>query len=563
MTSLYRKYRPHNFSEVIGQEVVVRSLENSIKNERITHAFIFNGSRGTGKTSIAKIFARAINCENKENILCGECDACQAMKDTDNVVDIIELDGASNNGVDEIRKIIENSKYLPINLKYKVYIIDEVHMLSKGAFNSLLKTLEEPPKHVKFMLATTEINRVPSTILSRCQRFDFSLIENDVLIKRFEKILSEEKIKSTTESLELIAKLANGSVRDGLSLLEQVITYKGEVDLEAVEKSLKITTNENYDLLYQKMMDHDIKKVLDLFASFRQKGLDEYNFLVTFQYFLRDKLLESFEIEGAYKLQIVNLIKELSQIIYNLRFVNNTHIFVESSLISLTAQKAESQNIQPEIMEKTKVVFEEPEFMKKVQEVSNKNDNKENLELLKNTIETEKLTEESIAGSSEDVIIEDVVEIECDEEDGKVFEGLLKSESVKIPIMDVLKTATKMDRQIYIDKFSELNKKLSEEKKRGLAKFFTLSSVRAASENGVVVAIDEHYFKEYNERIEEIGENINLVCSKKVSLHLVEIDKWQQIREDYKKRMMMPEKKEDDYIKKAEKLFGKENINIT
>lgn len=225
--ALYRKYRPKTFDEVIGQDYIIRTLQNQIKMDKISHAYLFCGSRGTGKTSTAKIFAKAINCLNSRNgSPCGECETCKALDGTN--IDVLEIDAASNNGVDEIRDLREKVKYPPVVGKYKVYIIDEVHMLSPSAFNALLKTLEEPPKHVVFILATTEVHKLPATILSRCLRFDFKLVSVEELSALLRKVLQVENIKFDEQSINAIARAGEGSVRDTLSIADRCVSFAGE-----------------------------------------------------------------------------------------------------------------------------------------------------------------------------------------------------------------------------------------------------------------------------------------------------------------------------------------------
>lgn len=221
--ALYRKYRPQNFDDVVGQSVTVEILKNSIINNKISHAYLFNGPRGTGKTSVAKIFARSVNClNNKNGDACGKCELCKKIKEND--VDIIEIDAASNNGVEEIREIRSKVKLLPTVAKYKIYIIDEAHMLSTGAFNALLKTLEEPPSHVIFILATTEIHKIPLTILSRCQRFDFNKVNSEEMFAKLKQICKLEKKNISDDILKLIVKLSDGGCRDAINLLDQVMS---------------------------------------------------------------------------------------------------------------------------------------------------------------------------------------------------------------------------------------------------------------------------------------------------------------------------------------------------
>ena len=222
--ALYRKYRPKSFDEIYGQDVIKKTIINEIKNNKISHAYLFCGPRGTGKTSVAKLVAKLINCENSKNgVACNECESCKQINNNSNL-DIIEIDAASNNGVDEIRELKDKVKFLPTISKYKVYIIDEVHMLSTGAFNALLKTLEEPPKHVVFILATTEVNKIPITIISRCQRFDFKKISSENIYNRLKYIVNEENINITDDAIKEISILSDGGLRDAIGLLDKLVS---------------------------------------------------------------------------------------------------------------------------------------------------------------------------------------------------------------------------------------------------------------------------------------------------------------------------------------------------
>lgn len=224
--ALYRKYRPRTFDEVVGQEHITKTLLNQIKLDKVSHAYLFTGSRGTGKTSTAKIFAKAINCLNPQNgSPCGECEVCKSLDGTN--IDVLEIDAASNNGVDEIRELREKVKYPPVVGKYKVYIIDEVHMLSSSAFNALLKTLEEPPSHTVFILATTEVHKLPATILSRCIRFDFRLVSLENLSLLLKRVLKEEGVTYDEQSINIIARAGEGGVRDTLSIADRCVSFAG------------------------------------------------------------------------------------------------------------------------------------------------------------------------------------------------------------------------------------------------------------------------------------------------------------------------------------------------
>lgn len=240
--ALYRTYRPSSFEEVVGQQHIVTTLKNAVKQNKIAHAYLFCGPRGTGKTTIAKLLAKAVNCEDQQNAPCNQCRSCLAIQQG-NHPDIVEIDAASNNGVDEVRELIEKVKYAPLEGRYKVYIIDEVHMMSSGAFNALLKTLEEPPSHVIFILATTEPQKVLPTIISRCQRYDFSKVGQNEIITRVRCVLEQEHIECEDEALRLVAQLADGGMRDALSIMDQCIAYaQNHITAAHVNEIYGITT---------------------------------------------------------------------------------------------------------------------------------------------------------------------------------------------------------------------------------------------------------------------------------------------------------------------------------
>lgn len=278
--AIYRKWRPAVFEDVVGQEHITKTLQNQLKTGKISHAYLFCGTRGTGKTTVAKILAKAINCQNPKNgSPCNECDICRGISDG-SILDVFEIDAASNNGVDNIREIIEDSKYVATEAKYRVYIIDEVHMLSQGAFNALLKTLEEPPEHTVFILATTEAHKVPQTILSRCQRFDFKRIKTEDIIRRMREIAMGEGLSVTDDAFGLLAQLADGSMRDGLTILERCVSESGDsLTYDAVSKALGISGTAPLFAMADAVNDGNSAKIFEIIEQLMSDGRDLNNFI--------------------------------------------------------------------------------------------------------------------------------------------------------------------------------------------------------------------------------------------------------------------------------------------
>lgn len=345
-TALYRKFRPGVFEDVKGQEHIVTTLRNQIKANRIGHAYLFTGTRGTGKTTVAKIFAKTVNCENPtENGPCGECRTCRAIA-AGASMNVIEIDAASNNGVDNIREIVDEVSYSPAEGKYKVYIIDEVHMLSIGAFNALLKTLEEPPSYVIFILATTEVHKLPITILSRCQRYDFKRISIDTITGRMKELIDAEGIAVEEKALRYIAKTADGSMRDALSLLDQCIAFHlgSELTYDKVLDVLGAVDTDVFSRLLRYVLDKDVLGCVELLEEIVMQGRELTQFVTDFTWYLRNLMLvqSSDNLEDVIDMSTDNLLrlKEEAQMVKMNQIIRYIRIFSElSGQIRYAAQK--------------------------------------------------------------------------------------------------------------------------------------------------------------------------------------------------------------------------------
>lgn len=345
-TALYRKFRPNTFADVKGQDHIVTTLKNQLKANRIGHAYLFTGTRGTGKTTIAKIFARTVNCENPtEDGPCGECRICKAIA-AGASMNVMEIDAASNNGVDNIREIVEEVSYSPAEGRYKVYIIDEVHMLSIGAFNALLKTLEEPPSYVIFILATTEVHKLPITILSRCQRYDFKRISINTITERMQELVQAENVQVEERALRYIAKAADGSMRDALSLLDQCIAFHlgKELTYDKVLDVLGAVDTEVFSRLLRCILERNVLGCVQLLEEIVMQGRELTQFVTDFTWYLRNLMLvqASDNLEDVIDMSTDNLkrLKEEAALADMEQIVRYIHIFSElTGQIRYAAQK--------------------------------------------------------------------------------------------------------------------------------------------------------------------------------------------------------------------------------
>ena len=497
--SLYRKYRPKTFSDVVGQEVVVKILKNSILNNKISHAYIFSGPRGTGKTSIAKIFSKAVNCLNTtDGDLCNNCENC--LQNIDEEIDIIEIDAASNNGVDEIREIRNNVKLMPVHLKYKVYIIDEVHMLSTSAFNALLKTLEEPPKHVIFILATTEFNKIPATVISRCQKFDFKKITNKQIEDRLKYILEQEKKSLNGEVISLIAKLSDGGLRDAINMLDQVISLEKEnVTVDDVYNLIGDISEKNIIILLENIVSGNIKETLKNINKYYEEGKNFINICERLQLLIRNiiifnntdnyfdkeyekKLLDFSHIELEY---CEKMSDELFNLINELKRTNNQKIITEISFLKmcLMQNKKEEKNID---------------------KIETKNNSKDN---------------------EIPIIIEE-----------KQNEEKEKNKSIKIN--NVFCGPSKELKNNFVKNYEKLKEFLSIKEYNSLVNLLLKATPQIVTETNVLFTFKNNFdIVLFDNKIEEIQDLLRKIFGKKYSVVAVNNEEYSNILKEYKKNI--------------------------
>lgn len=408
--ALYRKYRSTNFEQIYGQEAIVKTLQNALKSNKIAHAYLFSGPRGTGKTSIARLFAKALNCEEGLGTICDKCSNCKEIA-LGISPDVIEIDAASNSGVDEVRNLIEKVKYAPTKSRYKVYIIDEVHMMSNSAFNALLKTLEEPPFYVVFILCTTELYKVLPTIVSRCQRYEFQKLSDEELTSLIKKVLLNEHVTYEEEAIKEIVELANGGARDALSILDQAISFSGNsIKLSDIESLFGLTSKKEKIVLLESIKKQDYQSLLKTFSQLTEKNIDLIRFINEILSLLKESLISKktkresndmyVSLVSKYfdENQEENLINVLLDLLKEIKISNNPSLVAEIYLIKMI----ESINKTKDVVIETKVVQTRPIIQqenKVVKEVSTPVVNKET----ENPKQFESLTTTSLPKHNVDV----------------------------------------------------------------------------------------------------------------------------------------------------------------
>ena len=506
--ALYRKYRPKTLEEICGQKTIVRILKNTIKNDQINHAYLFTGPRGTGKTSIAKILAKIVNCENLENLEpCGKCANCTQTNNSD----IIEIDAASNNGVDEIRELRNKVNLVPSYGKYKIYIIDEVHMLTVGAFNALLKTLEEPPAHVIFILATTDPQKIPETILSRCQRFDFKKITNEEIVENLERISKKEKIDIEKDALYEIARLSDGGMRDSIGMLDQVKSYTDEkITVEDIHDINGTITEKDLEDLEEAIIEQKLEKILEKTDLYNEKGKNFTKLIEEMINFIRNiilykkipKYLEKIHknVENlekiSKKIEINELLKQieiLNKYSFEMKTTNNSKLMFELAMIQI-------------------VNIEENAILSKQEQNSAKEKEKEHT-----IIKNDEVKEES-------KII--VPPKEKNEKLEKLKEIRINNTLSKFNKKETIRVKKEIEKSLHELLINQLYSKA--------AAMIIDGELKAASETNLIFVYDNSRISNlFNESLIKLENTIEEAINTKYNLIAVDKEEWEKIKEEF------------------------------
>ena len=542
--ALYRKYRPTNFDEVVGQTHIIQTLKNAIVQNRIAHAYLFCGPRGTGKTSIAKIFAKTLNCTNSQDAPCGVCENCK-MAANGSHPDIIEIDAASNNGVDEVRNLIDKVKYAPMQGKYKIYIIDEVHMMTSGAFNALLKTIEEPPAHVIFIFATTEPNKVLPTIISRCQRFDFNKVSMHDIKYRLSVVCKNEGIEIDENGLTLIAQLADGGMRDALSILDQCVAYcSSHIDVNDIRKIYGVVTSEDIGKLFYSVYKKDVDSFVKDIQKYSDMGMDIKRLSADFIHMLKDSLILDYSenstlvsdmnkdmIRKYFKLAPINFrikcMEELMDTYNKYTYASNTLDYLEASLLKISSYSYES---------KTHIIDSDHNDFKEAEEEENYetsyDDTSDDSDIIEKN--TQKDDNNGVLEKSE---ISDVSRETLKQSENTNNKIILNDEFV----IQLLVGATKMERSIDTNKFNNIGQFISSLEFGKYAATLRNSSIMASGSNYIVICVSSEIFaKQINEFELNYGYEDFMEVLLGKAKKVFALDKTQQSRvlDEFKERMI-------------------------
>ncbi|UXS29153.1 DNA polymerase III subunit gamma/tau [Staphylococcus delphini] len=558
--ALYRMFRPQSFEDVVGQEHVTKTLKNAIAKGKQSHAYIFSGPRGTGKTSIAKIFAKAINCEVRDDgEPCNECASCKGITQGYNS-DVIEIDAASNNGVDEIRNIRDKVKYAPSESKYKVYIIDEVHMLTTGAFNALLKTLEEPPAHAIFILATTEPHKIPPTIISRAQRFDFKAINANRIVDRLSYVAHQQQIEFDEAALTFIAKVSEGGMRDALSIMDQAIAF-GDERL-TLKDALDVTGSldeSDLNALFQDIVQGHVHEAFERYHQFVSEGKEVNRLINDMIYFVRDTIMaKTTQLETEYdalmpfNLEVLyKMIDVINDTLVSIRFSVNQNVHLEVLLVKLSEMVKEVGRTGEVVVNHAPTEQHDAMIRR--------------MEALESELQTLKSQGFSTATAPPKL------------QAPAKRRGSGSTYSVE-QIAKVLDKANKEDIALIKERWADVIQYAKDRNQKSLVSLLQNSEPVAASEDKVLIKFDEEIHCEILKKDEEKKQSIENVVkdmiNKSVEVVGVPADKWMQVRSDYisnRKRgntqnnaseAEKPAEQQNDVVQTAKDLFGEEMVHL-